>query len=67
MPPGTEINQNPNCVEYDDSLIPDCGVFIVDDVTSYYHIHEYSMIFFSFFVYKNLKFLKKFTKKICRL
>jgi len=42
MPPGTEINQNPNCVEYDDSLIPDCGVFIVDDVTSYYHIHEYN-------------------------
>ena len=34
--------ENPHCVEFDGSLVPDCGKYLVNNVTSYYHIHEYS-------------------------
>ena len=33
---------NPQCVDYDGSQVPDCGHYLQNDITSYYHIHEYS-------------------------
>ena len=32
------------CVEYDGSLVPDCGEFLQNNVTAYFHVHEYSKI-----------------------
>jgi len=42
LPEGSEYTSPPECVEYDGSLVPDCGEFIVDDRTSYFHLHEYN-------------------------
>ena len=42
MEPGYVPPENPHCVEFDGSLVPDCGKYLVNNVTSYYHIHEYS-------------------------
>jgi len=30
------------CVEYDGSLVPDCGEFLQNNVTAYFHVHEYN-------------------------
>ena len=40
LPEGTEYVGCAEGVEYDGSLIPDCKWFL-NNVTSYYHIHEY--------------------------
>ena len=40
--PEGEGTSHEGCVEYDGSLVPDCGEFIHNEVTSYYHVHEYS-------------------------
>jgi len=40
--PEGEGTSHEECVEYDGSLVPDCGEFIQNDVTSYYHVHEYN-------------------------
>ena len=40
--PEGEGTSHEGCVEYDGSLVPDCGEFIQNEVTSYYHVHEYS-------------------------
>ena len=42
LPVGTVPPDNPHCVEFDGSLIPDCGQYNLNNQTSYYHIHEYS-------------------------
>jgi len=42
LPEGTAYESPPECVEYDGSLVPDCGEFIVDDKTSYFHVHEFN-------------------------
>ena len=44
LPEGSEYTgPGPDeCVPYDGSLIPDCGEFITNNVTSYFHVHEYS-------------------------
>ena len=48
LPEGSAYTSPPECVEYDGSLVPNCGEFIVDDRTSYFHVHEYSksLVFF---------------------
>jgi len=44
LPEGSEYTgPGPDeCVPYDGSLIPDCGEFITNNVTSYFHVHEYN-------------------------
>jgi len=42
MAPDYVPPENPHCVEFDGSLVPDCGKYLVNNVTSYYHIHEYN-------------------------
>ena len=41
-PVGTIPPDNPECVAYDDSLLPDCGQYDYNLATSFYHVHEYS-------------------------
>merc|ERR1712110_841857 len=40
LEPGYVPPENPNCHPFDGSLVPDCGKYLVNNVTSYYHIHE---------------------------
>jgi len=40
--PQGEGTSHEGCVEYDGSLVPDCGEFLQNDKTSYYHVHEYN-------------------------
>merc|ERR1711976_574120 len=42
MEPGYVPPENPDCHPFDGSLVPDCGKYLVNNVTSYYHIHEYN-------------------------
>ena len=51
LPEGTAYESPPECVEYDGSLVPDCGEFIVDDKTSYFHVHEFSKSLLSLLPY----------------
>jgi len=41
-PVGTIPPDNPECVAYDDSLLPDCGQYDYNLATSFYHVHEYN-------------------------
>ena len=44
LPEGSDYTGSDECVPYDGSLIPDCGEFLVNNVTSYYHVHEFSKL-----------------------
>ena len=46
MEPGYVPEENEYCVPFDGSLVPDCGKYLVNNVTSYYHIHEYRKFLF---------------------
>jgi len=42
LPIGSVPPSNPECEEYDGSLLPDCGKYQQNNITSYYHVHEYN-------------------------
>ena len=43
LPEGTDYTSPPKCEDYDGTLLPDCGHFVTDERTSYYHVHQYGM------------------------
>ena len=43
LPSNSTLSPDENCRPYDGSLIPNCQYFL-NNVTSYYHVHEYGEI-----------------------
>ena len=43
LPSNSTLSPDENCRPYDGSLIPNCKYFL-NNVTSYYHVHEYGEI-----------------------